>query len=57
MGPKLALVGNGAAPSFPSAAWLTAVVVATMTAVACLTAAPARIGARRQIADVLRQEA
>jgi putative ABC transport system permease protein len=52
-----ALVGNGAAPSFPSAAWLIAVVVATMTAVACLTAAPARIGARHQIADVLRQEA
>ncbi len=52
-----AAVSNGVAPTFPAAAWLVLVVVGTMVAVALLTAVPARIGARRPVADALGGEA
>ncbi len=52
-----AAVGNGVAPAFPAPAWLVLIVVGTMAAVAMLTAVPARIGARRPAAEVLRREA
>jgi putative ABC transport system permease protein len=40
----------------PPVLWLIAVVPATLVAVAALTAIPARIGAQRPVAEVLRSE-
>jgi putative ABC transport system permease protein len=42
--------------SIPSALWLAVMVVVTLLAVAVLTAIPARIGARRPVAEVLQAE-
>jgi ABC-type lipoprotein release transport system permease subunit len=48
---------GGAATTIPPALWLVVMVVVTLLAVAVLTAIPARIGARRPVAEVLQAEA
>lgn len=49
---------NGGGPTtIPSALWLVVLVIVTLLAVVLLTAIPARIGARRPVAEVLQAEA
>jgi hypothetical protein len=48
---------NGGTTTIPSALWLVVMVAGTLLAVAVLTAIPARIGARRPVAEVLQAEA
>jgi putative ABC transport system permease protein len=52
----LASVNHGTALPIPSAAWLLAVVLGTLAAVAGLTAIPARISTRRPAAEILQSE-
>lgn len=47
---------GGGQPTIVPAGWLAVLVVATLLAVAALTAVPARIGARRRLTDVLQAE-
>jgi putative ABC transport system permease protein len=49
--------GGGHVVTIPSAWWLAATVVATLAVVAALASIPARLGARRAVAEVLRAEA
>jgi putative ABC transport system permease protein len=51
-----AALDSGGSETIPPAAWLAAVVVGTLLALAVLTAIPARIGARRSVAAILRAE-
>jgi hypothetical protein len=48
--------GGGAATTLPPAWWLAAAVLGILLAVAGLTAIPARIGARRPVAEILQAE-
>jgi putative ABC transport system permease protein len=48
--------GGNLGQASPPALWLGAVIPGTLIAVAALTAIPARIGANRSVADVLRSE-
>jgi len=48
---------NGGTTTIPPVLWLAVMVVVTLLAVALLTAIPARIGARRPVAEVLQAEA
>jgi ABC-type lipoprotein release transport system permease subunit len=48
---------NGGATTIPPALWLVVTVVVTLLVIAVLTAIPARIGARRPVAEVLKAEA
>lgn len=48
---------SGGGTSVPSVLWLVAVVLGTVLVVGALTTIPARIGARRPIAEVLQSEA
>jgi putative ABC transport system permease protein len=50
------VANSGGILSVPPASWLAAVVLGTLAAVALLTAVPARIGARRPVAGILRAE-
>ena len=50
------LAGGHVSEASPPVLWLLAVIPGTLIAVAVLTAIPARIGARRPVADVLRSE-
>jgi putative ABC transport system permease protein len=50
------LAGGNLNEAQPPLLWLLTVIPATLIAVAALTAIPARIGARRPVADVLRTE-
>jgi putative ABC transport system permease protein len=50
------VAGGHLSEARPPLLWLLAVIPATLTAVAAVTAIPARIGARRSIADTLRTE-
>jgi putative ABC transport system permease protein len=52
----LASVSHGTTLAIPSAAWLLTVVPGTLAVIAGLTAAPARIGARRPVAEILQSE-
>jgi putative ABC transport system permease protein len=57
LGIELFAVANSAGTvTVPSARWLLATVAGTLVAVAALTTIPARIGARRSVADILRSE-
>jgi putative ABC transport system permease protein len=57
LGIELFAVANSAGiVTVPSALWLLATVAGTLVAVAALTTIPARIGARRSVADILRSE-
>ena len=47
---------NGGGSALPPAPWLVAVVLAAVAAVAVLTVIPARIGARRPVAEILQAE-
>ena len=47
---------HGAVLTIPPAWWLLAVVLGTTVVVAGLTAIPARIGARRPVAEILQSE-
>jgi ABC-type antimicrobial peptide transport system permease subunit len=47
---------NGGGSTLPPAPWLVAVVLAAVAAVAVLTVIPARIGARRPVAEILQAE-
>jgi putative ABC transport system permease protein len=49
-------VSNGAPLTFAPVSWLIAVVIGALVLVGALTAVPARIGARRPIAEVLESE-
>jgi putative ABC transport system permease protein len=49
-------VSHGATLTIPPAWWLMAVVLGTLLVVAGLTAIPARIGARRPVAEILQSE-
>jgi putative ABC transport system permease protein len=51
-----AVAGGHVADAAPPLAWLLAVVPGTLLVVALLTAIPARIGARRPVAEVLRSD-
>ncbi|MHB8452929.1 MAG: ABC transporter permease, partial [Mycobacteriales bacterium] len=51
-----AAIRHGEPMSYPPTWWLTAVAVGTLAVVALLTALPARIGARRPVADILQSE-
>ncbi len=51
-----AFVNQGGSQSIPPAWWLVAVVLATLVGMAALTAVPARIGARRSVAEILQSE-
>jgi len=51
-----AALDSGGSETIPPAAWLAAVVVGTVLAMAVLTAIPARIGARRSVANILQAE-
>jgi putative ABC transport system permease protein len=51
-----AAVQNGGAQGSPPAWWLLAMVLGMLLAVAGLTAIPARIGARRPVAEILQSE-
>jgi putative ABC transport system permease protein len=51
-----ATVSQNGDPSPPPILWLLAVIPAALIAVGALTAIPARIGARRPVAEVLRSE-
>jgi hypothetical protein len=48
---------GGATTMIPPALWLVVMVVVILLAVAVLTAIPARVGARRPVAEVLQAEA
>jgi putative ABC transport system permease protein len=50
------LAGGHVSQASPPVLWLLAVIPGTLIAVAVLTAIPARIGARRPVAEVLRSE-
>ena len=50
------VANSGGILSVPPASWLAAVVLGALAAVALLTAVPARIGARRPVAGILRAE-
>jgi ABC-type antimicrobial peptide transport system permease subunit len=52
----IAAVSNAGQGSGPPAPWLIAVVLGTLIVVAGLTAIPARIGARRPVAEILQSE-
>lgn len=47
---------NGGATALPAVGWLAVMVIGTVLTVAALTALPARIGARRPVAEHLRAE-
>jgi len=49
-------VSHGGATTVPPAWWLVSMVLATLTAVAALTAVPARAGMRRPPAEILKSE-
>jgi len=49
-------VQNGGPQGSPPASWLLATVLGMLLAVACLTALPARAGARRPVAEILQSE-
>jgi putative ABC transport system permease protein len=51
-----AAVSNGGVVAIPQLSWLVAVVLGTLLVVAGLTAIPARIGARRPVAEILQSE-
>jgi putative ABC transport system permease protein len=51
-----AAASNGGVVTIPPVLWLVAVVLGTMLVVAGLTAIPARIGARRPVAEILQSE-
>ena len=51
-----AVANRGGASTVPPAWWLVATVLGTLVAVAVLAAIPARIGARRPVAEVLQAE-
>ncbi len=51
-----AAVSNGGVVTIPPLWWLVAVILGTMFVVAGLTAIPARIGARRPVAEILQSE-
>jgi putative ABC transport system permease protein len=51
------IANQGGSASQPPAWWLVAVLVGTVVAVAGLTAIPARLGARRPVAEILQSEA
>jgi ABC-type lipoprotein release transport system permease subunit len=51
-----AAVSGGGELALPPVAWLAAAVLATLAAIAILAAIPARIGARRPVAQVLQSE-
>ena len=50
------LAGGHVSEASPPVPWLVAVIPGTLIAIAVLTAIPARIGARRSVAEVLRSE-
>jgi putative ABC transport system permease protein len=50
------LAGGHVSEASPPVLWLVAVIPGTLIVVAALTAIPARIGANRAVADVLRSE-
>jgi putative ABC transport system permease protein len=50
------LAGGNLNDAMPPILWLLAVIPATLIAVAAVTAIPARIGARRPVAGILRAE-
>jgi ABC-type antimicrobial peptide transport system permease subunit len=52
-----AIANKGGSASQPSAWWVVAVLLGTVIAVAGLTAVPARVGARRPVAEILQSEA
>ena len=57
LGIELFAVANSAGiVTVPSARWLLATVAGTLVGVAALTTIPARIGARRSVAEILRSE-
>jgi putative ABC transport system permease protein len=57
LGIGLFAVANGAGVvTIPPASWLLAAVLSTLAAVAALTNIPARVGARRSVAEVLQSE-
>lgn len=47
---------HGGSTAVPSTSWLVAMVLGTVLVVAALTAVPARIGARRPVAEILQAE-
>ena len=47
---------HGGSTAVPSTSWLVAMVLGTVLVVAALTAVPARIGARRSVAEILQAE-
>ena len=47
---------NGGATAIPAVGWLAVMVAGTVLTVAALTALPARIGARRPVAELLQTE-
>jgi hypothetical protein len=51
-----ASVKHGGTMAYPSIGWLIAVVVGTLVVVAGLTAIPARVAARRPVAEILQAE-
>jgi len=51
-----ASVKHGGAMAYPSIGWLIAVVIGTLVVVAGLTAVPARVAARRPVAEILQAE-
>jgi putative ABC transport system permease protein len=58
MGIGLVLATDGGGTfTYPPAWWLAAAAAGTLVAVAALTAAPARIGARRPVIEILEAEA
>ncbi len=50
------LAGGHVSEARPPVLWLVAVIPGTLIAIAALTAIPARIGAHRTVAEVLRSE-
>jgi putative ABC transport system permease protein len=50
------LAGGHVSEASPPVLWLVGVIPGTLIAVAVLTAIPARIGARRPVAEILRSE-
>jgi putative ABC transport system permease protein len=51
-----AVANQGGSASQPPAWWLIAVLLGTVISVAGLTAIPARVGARRPVAEILQSE-
>lgn len=56
MGLSAALNHGATPPTYPSIWWLAAAALATVLLTAVLTAIPARIGARRPVAEILQAE-